>query len=352
MFSEIPREQHVVSPENSSISPKLIDFSGLEPWFVKQQTEHLIAVAKKIITFPDLGPTESTLIPTGCIAQFNVEETPDYLKFVKGADIGCAMLMAKQEGLFIDQFRTLQPQIDKLYAKIKSQTEFTLGGGNHFIDFVTDSDGQVYVVIHTGAYRDKQHELTAIIKEEMQKQNPTWTIATAQYMELYQKVIESGKSNRYGLLNLISQVFGNNEEILFNEPHNTIKISDNAATVYKGVVHVSDTNKRLLLPSTMDTPMAWYLPGTAIGQESLFGAPHGTGRNLSRKEIKQIPITSRLNIMTVTGKQPPRTELPDAYRPIMGIDGAETKMLNNNLMKYDNENDIKYLQVLAYLGHI
>ena len=348
MPHETPQTFETISPQSNEIivSCEVLDLSGLEPWFVNQQIEHVLPFAKKIVVFPDLGPTEKGVVPTGSITEINYIEHPNWPELVKGADIGCGMAMA-EININKNDFLNHQDMLDQLYSAIKSDPEVSLGGGNHFIDFVSDKDGKVYVVIHTGAYRDRQKGLSRIITQKPSDED--WSITTNKYLEEYTNVIVSANENRLAILKHFQNIYGTGQ-IHFHEPHNTIAIDDKTQTVtiYKGVVHVTDTNKRLLLPSTMNSRMDFYKPGKKIGPETNWGAPHGTGRNKSRSQMKNLK-TIPLDIMTVSGTTPPQTEMPEAYRTITQ---AETTMLNNDLMIYDEEDDIIELQPIAYIGHI
>ena len=142
-------------------SCEIVDLSGLEPWFVSQQVEHILPFANKIVVFPDLGPTEKGVVPTGSVTEINIAEHPNWPELVKGADIGCGMIMASIQ-IDKDTFQKRQDLLDEVHKQIKENSSISLGGGNHFIDFVSDSEGRIYVVIHTGAYRDKQKNLSKI----------------------------------------------------------------------------------------------------------------------------------------------------------------------------------------------
>lgn len=325
---------------------EVVDFSGLDPWFVHQQIEHITLFANKIVVFPDLGPTEKGVVPTGSVTEININEHANWPELVKGADIGCGMVMASLE-IDKDTFLKSQNLLDEVYKQIKENKYVSLGGGNHFIDFVSDTENKIYVVIHTGAYRDKQKNLSKIITERQADED--WSKTTAAYMAEYNQVIESAHKNREAILGIVNKVYGDSTTV-FHEAHNTIdlKPEKNTVTIYKGVIHVTDTTKKLLLPSSMNSRMDLYTPGKKIGDETLWGAPHGTGRNKSRSEMKNTEVEIP-NIMLVTGTTPPRTEMPDAYRSIVS---TETTMLNKELMAMEKEGDITELTPIAYIGHI
>jgi len=327
-------------------SCEIVDLSGLEPWFVSQQVEHILPFANKIVVFPDLGPTEKGVVPTGSVTEINIAEHPNWPELVKGADIGCGMIMASIQ-IDKDTFQKRQDLLDEVHKQIKENSSISLGGGNHFIDFVSDSEGRIYVVIHTGAYRDKQKNLSKIITER--PTNEEWSKTTEKYVDEYNHVITSADKNRKALLDIVYKVYAAGTTI-FHEAHNTIELNSqkNTVTIYKGVIHVTDTTKKLLLPSSMDSRMDLYTPGKRIGSETLWGAPHGTGRRGRRSEMKSMEIELP-NIMLVTGTTPPRTEMPDAYR---SITSTETTMLNNGLMKLEEQGDILELTPIAYIGHI
>ena len=120
----------------------------------------------------------------GCVIGFTADLGEKVIPNIVGVDIGCGMLATKIEEPHID-FRKLDkiiresvpygkggvwaapectkefPLIDRLFCKnelknvdyLRSSLG-TLGGGNHFIEVDATSDGEKYLIIHTGSRRN------------------------------------------------------------------------------------------------------------------------------------------------------------------------------------------------------
>ena len=116
----------------------------------------------------------------GCVIGFTADLGEKVIPNIVGVDIGCGMLTTNLGNIHIDFerldniIRKYVPSgrkvheeenssvasdiIEKLYCKEKlknidwlKRSCGTLGGGNHFIEIDTDSNGAKYLVIHSGS---------------------------------------------------------------------------------------------------------------------------------------------------------------------------------------------------------
>ncbi|MBQ7257044.1 MAG: RtcB family protein [Abditibacteriota bacterium] len=135
---------------------------------VRELLDQEFTQGSKIRIMPD------THAGKGCVIGTTMTLKDKVVPNLVGVDIGCGMLVAKLDVKEID-FQKLDKVIrkkvpsgfkirgreiatsnaDKLYAPVDIGRAFcslgTLGGGNHFIEVDTDSEGAFWLVIHTGS---------------------------------------------------------------------------------------------------------------------------------------------------------------------------------------------------------
>lgn len=115
---------------------------------------------------------------SGCVIGFTADLGDKVIPNIVGSDIGCGMLTTQIKSEVELDFQKLDetirkyipagksirdtnvsfPELEKLYcfSSLKDVSEIyrnlgTLGGGNHFIEVDTSSNGETYLVIHTGS---------------------------------------------------------------------------------------------------------------------------------------------------------------------------------------------------------
>lgn len=90
----------------------------------------------------------------GCVIGFTANLGDKVIPNIVGVDIGCGMLTVELGNINLD----LEALDNFINANIASgfhvrlnQSLGTLGGGNHFIEIDVDSNGNKYLIIHTGS---------------------------------------------------------------------------------------------------------------------------------------------------------------------------------------------------------
>ncbi len=170
----------------------------------------------------------------------------------------------------------------------------TLGGGNHFIEVDKDKDGILYIIVHSGS-RHLGKEVTdyyvdagAVLLKEKGLEVPypmTWL--EGELMEDYiadaEVVQEYAQLNREIILAEILKGMKLKETDRFSSVHNYVDILSGKRILRKGAVSAAK-GERVIIPVNMRDGV---LLGTGKGNSDWNeSAPHGSGRNMRRDEVK------------------------------------------------------------------
>ena len=147
--------------------------------FTNNADEETLSQVKELLNQAFVKDLKIRIMPDthagkGCVIGTTMTLKDKVVPNLVGVDIGCGMLVAKIDATNID-FQRLDRGIrkkvpsgykirgreiatsnaDKLIAPVDINRAFcslgTLGGGNHFIEIDTDSEGAFWLVIHTGS---------------------------------------------------------------------------------------------------------------------------------------------------------------------------------------------------------
>ena len=326
----------------------------------------------------------------GCVIGFTADLGDKVIPNIVGVDIGCGMLTTNLGNIDIDfgklddVIRRYIPSgknvheaenpivndiIDKLYCKNELKNKEwlkkscgTLGGGNHFIEVDTDSNGNKYLVIHSGSrnigkqvaeiyqqmaiddisgksnfkeesekliaeYKKngKEREISNAIKELKQsykKDGPkipkdlSYLVGEHREMYLHDMKLcqEFADTNRKTMRNIICIHMGWKIEETFQTIHNYIEHDTNI--VRKGAISARKGEKLLIPINMRDGCIIGIGKGNIDWNQS---APHGAGRIMSRSKAKEeIRIEefekSMQGIYTTSVNQSTIDESPMAYK--------------------------------------
>jgi len=334
----------------------------------------------------------------GCVIGFTADLGDKVIPNIVGVDIGCGMETVELGKIDIDYaeldrvIRKYVPSgrnvheeengiseeiIDKLYCKDKLRevkwlkcSLGSLGGGNHFIEIDEDSDGNKYLIIHTGsrnlgkqvaeiyqqmAIDDMQganklaEESKALIEEykrtgrhkdierglenlKRKRQPDKLNIPkelcylTGEHREMYLHDMklcqEFARLNRRTIETIIGYYMNwgiNRETVKFQTIHNYIDHDTNI--VRKGAIS-AQKGEKVLIPINMRDGC---IIGIGKGNEDWnCSAPHGAGRIMSRSKAKE-NITleefqkSMQGIYTTSVNQSTIDESPMVYKSIAEI---------------------------------
>jgi len=205
----------------------------------------------------------------------------------------------------------------------------TLGGGNHFIEVNIDSDGALYLVVHTGSrHLGKQaaeyyQELG--YKELMKKGSSDKIKKSLSYVEgenfknylLDMKIIQQyAEYNRKAIIDEIMSRMGLDKEEQFTTIHNYIDLD--SMILRKGAISAKK-GERVLIPINMrDGSLICIGKGN---KDWNYSAPHGAGRIMSRRQAKKAISLEEFQksmegIYTTTVNKSTLDECAYAYKPM------------------------------------
>lgn len=275
-----------------------------------------------------------------------------------GVDIGCGMEVVKlanrnldlqkldkliyakiPSGFSIrDKIHSFSEQIDLSKLKCRKGVDLdrglrsigTLGGGNHFIEINRDSEGYLYLVVHSGS-RHLGLEVANLYQKEASKSlsktkpgipKSLCYLSGALFNDYLHdmKIIQRfADLNRKAIVDEI--VKGMNLEILeqFTTIHNYIDLK--AMILRKGAVS-AQKGEKLLIPINMrDGSLICQGKGNPDWN---YSAPHGAGRLMSRTEAKNSLTLAQYKetmagIYTTSVNKRTLDECPLAYKPLEEI---------------------------------
>lgn len=282
----------------------------------------------------------------GCVIGTTMTLKDKVIPNLVGVDIGCGMLAVKMNTKEID-FEVLDKGIreqipagfnvrDKGYKwealdKIKApfnrdraeKSVGTLGGGNHFIEVDRDTDGYLWLVVHTGSrhlgvevckhYQElaynklqtnrgaeilriieeakregKANEIEKRLKKVREKALPPYDLAFVEgadfedYLSDMGVVQEYAAFNRRVIVNKIGQLLGVEFIEAIETIHNYIDLQN--MILRKGSVS-AEFDEKLIIPMNMrDGSLICRGKGNIDWN---YSAPHGAGRIMSRGEAKE-----------------------------------------------------------------
>ncbi len=264
-----------------------------------------------ICVMPDCHASRGSVVGTTMILHNTV------IPNIVGSDIGCGMLVIKLKnkkidfpaldsiirkyipcGMDINDEPVSSSPIDKLFADVNLDKAYrslgTLGGGNHFIEVDKDSEGYLYLVIHSGSrhlgvdvckyYQDlaykrvKESGVTGVPYELSYLRGSDFD----NYLHDMKLAQEHASINREAIAKRIMKRAKLKELERFETVHNYI--NTDAMVLRKGAVS-AHAGEKLIIPMNMRDGA---LICEGLGNPDWnCSAPHGAGRLMSRSEAKE-----------------------------------------------------------------
>ena len=237
----------------------------------------------------------------------------------------------------LEGFDALDPSVKDLRTRAARQLG-TLGGGNHFIELCLDTEGRVWLMLHSGS-RNIGKTLAEVhmararkLKHNRALADPDLAVflAGTEEMAAYRRDLEWAQ--RYAMLNrrlmfdLYAQVVRRHfPEVRLDEPvlchHNYVAEEthhgEQLLVTRKGAISAR-AGQLGVIPGSMGTRS--YIVRGLGNAESLHSASHGAGRKMSRGEAKRQFSVQDLAEQTA-GVECRKDggvldEIPGAYKPI------------------------------------
>jgi release factor H-coupled RctB family protein len=258
---------------------------------------------KKAVVMPDIH--EGPGIPIGVCF---VTEGVIYPKFI-GTDIGCGMTLfstnLKIRKNTPDQLaKKLKNGLEKLNTDITGEWDHnfdddlgTLGGGNHFAEFlevdhienITEfqklgiNEKNSLLLIHSGSrkYGGSVAEKYENVLSKSDKQ--------VEYLADHNKAVRWAHANRYTIANRISNTVGTSFKEILNIVHNYLEVRGGDNFLHRKGVGQVNPGDITIIPGSRGS--ATYLvkmtEDIELAEKMLCSVAHGAGRKLNRSQAKQ-----------------------------------------------------------------
>jgi tRNA-splicing ligase RtcB (3'-phosphate/5'-hydroxy nucleic acid ligase) len=276
--------------------------------------------------------------------------------------VGFKHLEWPQDDSLMPELKDNMPIVDEQYEKALFQLG-TLGGGNHFIEIQKGSDGNIWIMIHSGSrnlgkmvadhYNKKAVELNELWHTSIPK---AWELAflpadselAVAYLNEMQFCVDFALANRKLMMEIVIRIleqmnlipaqeaesYGNN---MINIAHNYAQLENHMGkNVY---VHRKGATRARpgeigIIPGSMGTSS--YIVEGLGNFQSFMSCSHGAGRRMGRKEaIKTLNLAEeQAKMKGIIGA--PRTqdeleEAPGAYKNIEDVMKQQKDLVKINV---------------------
>lgn len=261
-------------------------------------------------------------------------------------DIGGAI--ARDAAALMGRFSTLAREVQQLAGKAACQIG-TLGGGNHFIELCLDTEGRVWLMLHSGS-RNVGKELAEVhiarakrLAHNAHLPDPELAafLAGTPEMDAYRRDLywaqEYARLNRAVMLRRYQDVLRKEfPDIAFEAPischHNYVAeeehFGETLVVTRKGAIRAGRGDLGII-PGSMGTKS--YIVRGLGNPESFASASHGAGRRMSRGEAKRRFTAADLAAQTA-GVECRKDagvidETPGAYKPIDEVMASQADLV-------------------------
>lgn len=281
---------------------------------VKMICDQTAAEGSAIRLMPDIHPGK--VGPIGLAMTVTEKVIPQLL----GADIGCGMTcvkIKKEHAEFQKLDRVIRECVPSGFAVRKKAHDMaeefpfeklfcskhinrekakrslgTLGGGNHFIELDRGDSGDIYLVVHTGSRHlgeEAAEYYTRLASRRLKEQgrNIPYHLSDLEgeekeaYFNDVEIIQQYAEWNRQIIVREICKGMKWKVREQFSVPHNYL---DAYGILHKGSVSARK-GERVIISANMKEGM---ILGVGKGNaEWNYSAPHGSGRKLNRKEVKE-----------------------------------------------------------------
>lgn len=239
----------------------------------------------------------------------------------------------------------------------------TLGGGNHFIEFQADENGNLWVMLHSGSRNfglkvaKVYHREAQALCERWYTQLPDKDLAFLpvddtygqEYLAAMSYCLEFAQASRdhmmSTILGIVGEVAGGQEVRRVNIHHNYAAMEnhygENVWVHRKGATRVR-TGEAGIIPGSMGTSS--YIVEGLGNPESFCSCSHGAGRRLGRKEAGRV--------LDLAGEQAKMNGIIHGLRNVSDIDEAPGAYKDIDVVMANQSDLVKITTRLHPLGSI
>lgn len=229
------------------------------------------------------------------------------------------------------------PALNSLKREARVQLG-TLGRGNHFLEFQSDDDGRLWIMVHTGS-----RAIGQAIRDWHTRAQTCFDAASPAgqaYLADAAWAVDYARANRRAILLAAAQLLERQFNLqslpnsAFDTVHNFVRVEQHVDRTYyvhrKGAMS-AQPGEPGIIPGSMGT-RSYHVEGRGCPQ-SLCSSAHGAGRQLSRDQARrQISARSFRAQMHNVHYDPSKTvqlrdEAPAAYKDITAIMRAQRALV-------------------------
>jgi len=238
------------------------------------------------------------------------------------------------------------PRLTKLLERDGRVQFGTLGRGNHFLEFQSDQDGHLWLMLHSGSRAMGQAitaQHVAIAEQQSQRRKLSWldaeTFEGKAYLADVAWAVQYANESRMAMLRATEQLLHELLGLQFDWPtlihadHNHVRrethFGEQLLVHRKGALPAAEEQAGVI-PGSMGSP-SFHVTGRGC-TESLCSSSHGAGRQLSRseaahripprqlqRELRGVWFDDRLARQLVD-------EAPSAYKDIRAVMRAQKEL--------------------------
>ncbi len=236
------------------------------------------------------------------------------------------------------------PRLDKIAQREGRYQLGTLGRGNHFLEFQSDADGALWLMIHSGS-RAMGQAITQHHLRQAENGDPLpYLVADSPAGQAYLNDVDWARSyareNRSAMLRMTAELLKTlwsvdiDEGSFIESDHNHVVREQHLGRwlwVHRKGAQSARAEEAGIIPGSMGTP-SYHVVGRGC-VAALQSSAHGAGRQKSRREahesisVKTLEREMRGVFFDTTKSRALRDEAPSAYKNIQKVMRAQKDLV-------------------------
>ncbi len=260
---------------------------------------------------------------------------------------------------FLSGFLLSDSSLEKIRNEDGTLQFATLGSGNHFVEFQSDEEGFLWLMVHSGSRAIGQSIHQRHMKNTERTKTGMFFLEAESsegkgFLSDHQFAVEYARESRIRMVSLIKEIMADIFKIP-EDPDSFIECTHNFVRremhfgeelwVHRKGAISAKAGEPGMIPGSMGSP-SFHISGRGC-EASLCSASHGAGREMSRQEarqkISQDAFSKQMNGIFFD-RQKSRLlldEAPQAYKDISAVMRAQTELVRI---------DRKLFPILNYKG--